>query len=358
MENPFKFGTIVDGEFFTDRTEELKYVHQILNSENHLVLISPRRFGKTSLVHKAALETERPMLFLNLEAVTDKRDFALALLKRLFKLYPLERIKHLMKNFRFVPTLSMTPTGDSIDVSLMPQVDDNVVLEDVMTLMDKMGSKDKRLIVVFDEFQEVNEIDKKMDRQLRSIMQMQSNINYVLLGSQESMMREIFEHKKSPFYHFGTMMTLGKIPYDDFASYIAKRLLRIASVDTETVTAQILDFTDCHPYYTQKLAFHVWNLLEDGYTNADIVEQAISSSNEIHDMDYERLWISLNKTDKKVMRFLSNNKTSPIISREIEIPPSTVFSSLKRLMRSGYVMKGDSYMVDDPFFAKWIKTKI
>jgi hypothetical protein len=134
MENPFKFGTIVDGEFFTDRTEELKYVHQILNSENHLVLISPRRFGKTSLVHKAALETERPMLFLNLEAVTDKRDFALALLKRLFKLYPLERIKHLMKNFRFVPTLSMTPTGDSIDVSLMPQVDDNVVLEDVMAL--------------------------------------------------------------------------------------------------------------------------------------------------------------------------------------------------------------------------------
>jgi len=358
MENPFKFGTVVDGEFFTDRTEELKYVHQVLNSENHLVLISPRRFGKTSLVHKAALETGRPMLFLNLEAVTDKRDFALALLKRLFKLFPMERIKHLMKNFRFVPTLSMTPTGDSIDVSFVPQVDNNVVLEDVMSLMDRVSNDDKRLIVVLDEFQEVNEIEKKMDRQLRAIMQLQSNINYVLLGSQESMMREIFEHKKSPFYHFGTVMSLGKIPYADFASYISQRLSRLGNVDINAITDNILKFTDCHPYYTQKLAFHVWNLMEEGCTDNDIVERAISDSNEIHDMDYERLWMTMNKTDKKVIRFISKNTSSPMTSQEIGIPSSTVFSSLKRLTRNGYVIKSDRYQIDDPFFAKWIDTKM
>jgi len=358
MGNPFKFGTVVDGEFFTDRTEELKYVHQVLNSENHLVLISPRRFGKTSLVHKAALETGRQILFLNLEAVTDKRDFALALLKRLFRLYPMEHVKHLMKNFRFVPTLSTTPTGDSIDISFIPQVDSNVVLEDVMTLMDRASNKDKRLIVVLDEFQEVNEIEKKMDRQLRAIMQLQSNINYVLLGSQGSMMREIFEHKKSPFYHFGTVMTLGKIPYDDFSSYISQRLSRLGEGDRTTITSRILAFTDCHPYYTQMLAFHVWNLLEEGYSGTDIVEHAIASSNDIHDMDYERLWAGMNKTDKKVIRFISKNTTSPLASSEIGIPSSTIFSSLKRLTRSGYVIKDDKYRIDDPFFAKWIEVKM
>ena len=67
QENPFKFGTVVDGEYFTDRIEELKHVKSILNSENHLVLISPRRYGKTSLILKAAKETSRPLLFLNLE---------------------------------------------------------------------------------------------------------------------------------------------------------------------------------------------------------------------------------------------------------------------------------------------------
>ena len=60
MENPFKFGTVVDGDYFTDRTQELVYVKQVLDSRNHLVLISPRRFGKTSLVLKAAKETSRP----------------------------------------------------------------------------------------------------------------------------------------------------------------------------------------------------------------------------------------------------------------------------------------------------------
>lgn len=61
--NPFKFGTLVEGEYFTDRVRELDYVKQVLASENHLVLISPRRYGKTSLVHKAAIETGRPVMY-------------------------------------------------------------------------------------------------------------------------------------------------------------------------------------------------------------------------------------------------------------------------------------------------------
>lgn len=104
--NPFKFGTLVDGEYFTDRVRELDHVKQVLASENHLVLISPRRYGKTSLVHKAAIETGRPVMFVNLETMTDIHDLAIAFLNRLFKLYPFERLKNMLRNFRFVPTLS------------------------------------------------------------------------------------------------------------------------------------------------------------------------------------------------------------------------------------------------------------
>ena len=77
-------------------------------------------------------------------------------------------------------------------------------------------------------------------------MQSQQNINYIFLGSQESMMEEIFERKKSPFYHFGKLMRLSKIPYDDFHDYIMLRL----PTHREDVTADILQFTSCHPYYT------------------------------------------------------------------------------------------------------------
>lgn len=53
MENPFKFGTIVEAGYFTDRVKEVAYIGQFLKSANHPVLISPRRFGKSSVVNKA-----------------------------------------------------------------------------------------------------------------------------------------------------------------------------------------------------------------------------------------------------------------------------------------------------------------
>lgn len=60
MENPFKFGSLVDAPYFTDRVKELDYIVQFLKSENHLVLMSPRRLGKSSLVKKAVVQTQRP----------------------------------------------------------------------------------------------------------------------------------------------------------------------------------------------------------------------------------------------------------------------------------------------------------
>ena len=69
MKNPFKFGTIVEDDFFTDRINELKYIKQKLDSENHLIMISPRRFGKSSLVLKAVKSVNRPYIMLNLQKV-------------------------------------------------------------------------------------------------------------------------------------------------------------------------------------------------------------------------------------------------------------------------------------------------
>lgn len=359
QENPFKFGTVVEGEYFTDRTNELKVVKSILNSENHLVLISPRRYGKTSLILKAAKETMRPLLFLNLESVTDKKDLALTLLKKLLALYPFEKLKFLLKNFRFAPTISMNALMDSIDISFVMKTNDDIVLDDVFTLMSKISNKENRLIVVFDEFQQIDEIDKNLSKLLRSIMQMQQNINFIMLGSQESMMRTIFEKKKSPFYHFAELLSLKKIPREDFYTYLYDRLSVFSnSYDISDTATKILDFTDCHPYYTQKLAFNIWEIMKDSTPNEDIVQTAISYSNDIHDMDYERLWSSFKNTDKKVLKYLSLNRKSEQDFSTIGIPISTTFSSLKRMAQSGILIKEGHYEIDDPFFAMWIKTRI
>lgn len=350
MKNPFKFGTLVDGEFFTDRVTELESIQRMLDSENHLVLISPRRFGKSSLVAKAVKASGRPSISLNMQNMLSIEDFASKILRELFRLYPLERIRHLMTHFRIAPTVSTNPITNGIDVSFQPVINGIVLLEDAMALLEKVSTENKKLIVVFDEFQEIMNIRKGLDKQLRSIMQEQQHLNYILLGSQESMMTEIFERKKSPFYHFGKLMHLSKIPYEDFRTYVAERL-PLKEASQNSVVDDILSFTGLHPYYTQQLSAQVWEMMTYDKLFDNVVSEAVNAIIQAHDLDFERLWLSFNRTDRFIMQSLSSNK-NPMQNRQMAT--STTFSAIKRLMKAGYVIRVEDYEIEDPFFKAWI----
>jgi AAA+ ATPase superfamily predicted ATPase len=122
MENPFKFGSVVDNKHFTDRINEQQEVKQVLNSSNHLILISPRRFGKTSLIEKVTAEMERPIISIDLQLVTGITDFAAQLLKRVLKINKLEKIKRLIAAFRIVPTIELNPLTNNVEISFQPSV--------------------------------------------------------------------------------------------------------------------------------------------------------------------------------------------------------------------------------------------
>ncbi|MDR1962484.1 MAG: ATP-binding protein [Planctomycetaceae bacterium] len=356
MENPFKFGTVVDDKFFTDRKEEIEHVKQVLNSNNHLIIISPRRFGKTSLIRKVTKNLNRKIIYLDLQLITDTSDFAAQLLKRVLNVNKWEKIKQLISHFRIVPTISLNPLTNGIDVSFQPTTNHFVVLEDVLNLIEKTGKDENKPVVVLDEFQEIQNINKNMDRQLRSVLQQHQFVNYVFLGSMESMMKDIFEDKKSPFYHFGYLMTLKKIPGSDFFNFLEKRFLPITP-ESRTVSEQILKFTECHPFYTQQLAFYCWNHLQTDAYNDRMLETVVTKVTREHDTDYERLWNTLNKTDKKIMIELSLKNHSPLQDLSLSQPTSTIYSGIKRLLQKGYIVKNEEYEPDDPFFKKWIADK-
>lgn len=351
MENPFKFGTIVDEDYFTDRVNEVAYITQFVNSPNHLVIISPRRFGKSSVVAKALKQSNRDHITVNLQQATSVSDFSAKLLKEFFKVHPIERLRHLITHFRVIPTVSTNPVTGSIDVSFQPGVDGTVLLEDVLTLIEKAYSEKERMIVVLDEFQEIRDLAPKLDRQMRSIMQEQKHINYILLGSQESMMTEIFENKKSPFYHFGEMMRLGKLPRDDFHRYLSERLSTCFPNSSEELADSILDYTACHPYYSQQLASNIWQVGVLQPDAKDPFGTAIDRIVTTHGLDYERLWMNFNRTNKWIMQRLSSGK--PLQSGDYRT--STIYSALKRLQKDGYVIYTDHYEMEDPFFREWIR---
>jgi hypothetical protein len=354
MKNPFKFGTIVEGEYFTDRTEELESIKQLLNSDNHLILISPRRFGKSSLVKKAVTQVARPCISLNLQMVVSVEGLAAMILKEVFKLHPWEKLKHLLSSFRVVPTISTTPSGEAIDITFQTTTDATVLIEDALQLVEKLSEKGESMVVVFDEFQELMGLDKGIDKRLRAIIQTQRHVNYIFLGSQESMMTEIFERKRSPFYRFGVLMHLDRIPHSNFSQYISERLSD-NFVSKGNVVEQILATTRCHPYYTQQLAALVWDMLTYKKMNeAEVVDQAITTLVRTHDFDFERIWLNFNKTDRSILMGLVNRVQ---LANNRRLPTSTMYSSVKRLMQSGYVIKLDTFEIEDPFFARWIKQR-
>ena len=183
--NPFKFGSVVDGAHFTNRGKEIDFVKRILSGENHLILISPRRYGKTSLVFMATSELSRPVIALDLQVITSTNDLAAQLLKRIYREYPAERIRQYIRNFRVIPTITVNPVNNAVDVSFQGVDASQPLLEDVINLLDKLGNKGKKPVVIFDEFQEARQIDAQLLSQMRSIMQHHKHVNYIFLGSQE-----------------------------------------------------------------------------------------------------------------------------------------------------------------------------
>ena len=357
MNNPFKYGSIVEGDFFTNRTDDLQKAIQIIQSANHLILISPRRYGKTSLINKAVASLNRPTIFLNLQLVTTVSDFATELLKRLLNVYKLEKMKQFFKNFRFVPTISLNPVLNSFDISFLPTSSVKPILEDVFSLIETLGEKGKKPIIIFDEFQEISAIDKSLNKQLRSIIQHHQNVNYVFMGSQESLMQDIFERKKSPFYHFGTLQTLDVIPYSDFEVFLKNGFLSLVSKkEVNAIAENILSFTKQHPYYTQMLAFHYFNALlrKEKPTIQDVVFSVVQE----HDVDYERIWMSLNRKDRELIIELIYLEKGIRSTKNNNIPTSTRYSAYKRLLINGYLIQNkEGYKVEDPFFSAWVISK-
>lgn len=359
--NPFKFGSVVDGLYFTDRVGEQAKIRSFINGKNHLILISPRRFGKTSLIKKIINESDYKSLYLDLQMITSSEDFAAQLLKRVYRIFPLHKIKDFIQSFRIIPSVSVNPITGELDVSFSKVSKEISPLEDVLNIIEKLGSDERKIIVILDEFQEIFRIKTGLDRELRSIMQVHKNINYIFLGSSESLIREIFEHKKSPFYHFGYLMTIEKIQKELFAKFLEEKLSVITEV-AGAISTEILDKTESHPYYTQQLAFFVWEKLNLSGYSSDIVATVSKEIILSHDNDYERLWNTFNRTDMMILIGMSESGVSPLSEEFTRLngtgATSTVFSSLKRLTQKGILLKSSkTYSIDDPFFKQWINER-
>lgn len=281
MKRVFMYGVSVEGENFTDRVRETKRLK--LNFENGLntVLISPRRMGKTSLIKKVQADITNPkikVIYMDVYDCRSEYDFynkfaALILQETAGKMeQTLENAKQFL--LRISPKISFSPdpTADfSLSLGITPQ---SHTPEEILNLPEKIAQKHQiHIVVCIDEFQQIGEFPDSLavQKRLRSAWQHQQNVSYCLFGSKKHLMANLFQNKRMPFYQFGEMIFLNKIPTEDWIKYITTQFESRGKHISPEFALKICEAVDNYSSYVQQLS---WNVFAE--TEKEVTEQTLS----------------------------------------------------------------------------------
>jgi len=267
---PFTYGRIAADKDFTDRQAELKRLIDNFNGLVNTILLSPRRWGKTSLVKEAGTICESKnknlkVISIDIFNIRDEKEFYLALSNRILKATSngWEDFAANAKLFlsRFIPTVSFSPdkqTDLSFGISwkeLEKQPDDILDLAENIAL-----KKDLQLVICIDEFQNIMQFSNPdaFQQKLRSHWQNHQQVAYCLYGSKRHILRDIFSDPSKPFYKFGDLMLLDKIPEREWVIFLCRRFEDTGKTLLPDDARLIAKLADNHPYYVQQLAQQAW----------------------------------------------------------------------------------------------------
>jgi len=288
MNTPFVFGKIASSEYFTNRTEEVKQLSFNFQSLVNTVIISPRRWGKSSLVQRAAEAVQKTDMsirfcFIDMYNVRSEEQFYQHLAQATMKALSLklEEILEISRNYltRIIPTISFN-TDPANEFSLsMDWEKVKKQPDEILDLPEKVAtSKNIKLMICIDKFQNISGFDQPVDfqKKLRSHWQTHKNVGYCLYGSKRHMLLDVFSLQSMPFYNFGQILFLNKISEEHWISFIIERFSATGKEISVENAALICKFTENHSFYVQQLAHLTW-LNTENTCNTEQVTDAFES---------------------------------------------------------------------------------
>ena len=254
MEKAFVYGMSVAGNNFTDRIEETKRMKADFEHGINVILISPRRMGKTSLVKKVIGEIDNPKIKVVYMDIYDCRSeydfynrFAEAIMQSMGNEYSL--------------SLGITPKDYSP--------------EEILNLPEKIAQENGiRLVVCIDEFQQIGEFPDTLtvQKRLRGAWQHHQNVSYCFFGSKKHLMENIFQNRRMPFYMFGEMLHLDCIPTEYWVPFICSRFEKYGKSISKDFATRICETVKNYSSYVQQLA---WNVMAE--TEKEVNEETLQS---------------------------------------------------------------------------------
>ena len=279
-----------ENENFTNRRNETEFLKKNFKGLINTVIISPRRWGKTSLVHKVAKlisEEEKNVIICQVDIFNCRTEeefytvFANSLLKSTTTVW--EEFVGGVKKYlgRLAPIVSISDATQTYELSFGIDFKDSRLSYDEILDLPQVIANDtkKRIVVCIDEFQNINEYEEPLafQRKLRSHWQKHTSVCYCLYGSKRHMLLNIFNNYGMPFYKFGDILFLSKIEHAEWVTFISERFADTGKQISTELAGLIADKMKNHPYYTQQLSQQVWFRTPDNGCTKEIVEEAFNS---------------------------------------------------------------------------------
>ncbi len=373
MKNPFVYGETVTGENFCNRKQEINELVNDIKNGTNVIICSPRRHGKTSLIYQVLeIAGQEGILnfYIDLYPAINKQRF-IEIYARAISAGLTGKASRIVKKLReylprIIPKVIMDDQSIQFEFgfdrsgSLSPHIDD--LLEAGQKVADQHH---KNAVVVFDEFQEIANFDnQEIERKMRSVFQHHRNVSYIFMGSKTHMMRDIFNNPNRPFYKSGKHFPLEKIDAEELGNFAAGKFESTGVNITDHEMRDIIEITECHPYYFQMLCHVLWEIAQDEKTvEFGHIERAVDKLISRESSAYTAIWESLTVKQKSLLVALMQEDTPEIYSRRfLEKHGLGAASSLqkvtKKLMRMELIQQADgSYEIVDLFFKKWIRHK-
>ena len=370
MKKSFIYGVSVSGENFTDRVEETRRLTMDFENGVNVILISPRRMGKTSLVKKVQSQVDNPnirVIYMDIYDCRSEYDFynkfATTILKETsgkMDLF-LDNVKQFLT--RLSPKISFSPDPNmdySVSLGITPK---NYAPEEILDLPERMASKmGIHIVVCIDEFQQIGEWTDSLtiQKRLRSVWQHQQNTSYCLFGSKKHLLTHLFQNRRMPFYHFGDTIYLKPISTDDWIPFICGKFAEKGKTISEEFVKQICTTVNNHSSYIQQLAWNVMVNTEQEVTD-EIFQQAISEllaqSGPLFVQQIQGLTTYQMNLIRCLCQGIHKDFTSKGVLETYQLGSKSNISRLKKTLIEKEIIEeeGDIITLADPVFEIWFK---
>lgn len=369
MNAPFQYGKLATKENFVNRVEDRAQLKGFLSSHINVMLVSPRRWGKSSLVKVAMDELMEEnanvrVCYIDAFSIGSEAEFYRTFASQVIACASSKFEKRVQDAKKFLTgVVPQVVIKDNVtdfmafDVKFIPQEQDKM---DILRLPETLAVNKKiQIIVCIDEFQQLANLPeyKNMEGKMRSAWQQQQHVSYCLYGSKRHMMMDIFNNSNSPFYMFGQMLFLQKISKTEWVPFIVDTFRKSGKLITTSFAERICDVVECHSWYLQQLCYFIWNATSSEVTEQSFeygLHQLLNTNSPMFQSDTETLPPSQIEMLRAIKDGVQQLASAEAKSRYSLGSPNTISKNKKLLQNKDIVEKQRGKLVFvDPVYKLW-----